>query len=1019
MRIPIKRWPLKRWPLVQWFVAALVAGMAGCTRPPPDAYVQSGGSRVTDQSVDLGRNAVGEACVYTPGAGPVTDVYCGAWQQPSARVQAVGTGDTAGVVAAMTASPWRTAIDANYACGAPRPVALANGPALQMDCTGKVGGWPYAALGMAAGGRVWLADGVVSAVPAIGQSVAVLSGQQTAKTVSSAAVLAQQAERTGQQALATGDSRQYDLLMVQGGQANLVDNPVAAESAYSAALAVQEKALGRDNPNLAEPLMHLGLQLSNEGRFGEADAEFRRAETLAPRQQGDATLATRLQYYEALHALNQNQYQAALGKLGTAEAGFQKVVNPGQYRPRASGNSFNATLESMVATPDDRQQTQALIGLVETWRSEAEVLRELHRPADGAAKLQQAEALVRNARLTQPRVTARLRRTEALAAAAAGQSDDALTGFENSAADFQQAYPGSRPLALIGLLNAQELMARGNSARAVAACRVSVQVLMEVKSGYPPERLAPCLDAFAAEAAKASGPARQDILGQMFLAAQLVRSSQTEQQISQASARLGASRDSKVAAAIRDQQDAATALATIKRQEAQAAAAAQAGQPVRPTSGPSLADQDKAATDALAAKELALQAAAPNFGQLVQQVTSAGDVLALLGPDEAFASVTLTGKSGWTFLLRRGTIDVARVDGGAATVDPLVSRIRAAMTPDTPAFDLAAAQTLYTDLFGALRTQMDGVKALTVAPTGRLLSLPFEVLLTGPADPGQLAAAPWVARQMAVGHVPSAGNFVALRKVAGMSRAPSPWFGFGGFRPVSLAQARQSFGPSCGDSAQLLAQIPPLPSAQKELSVAAEIMGASPGDELLGAKFTVPDVQQTNLARYRVLHFATHALLPTDLTCESEAAIVTSPAAGAKDASSALLTASDLTELKLDADLVILSACNSGGSNGNLNGGESLSALARSFFYGGARAMMVTHWEVDDQAATFMTADTLRRLKEASGTSPATALQEAQVDLLDRTGKSLPAQWAHPYYWAPFALIGQAGRTAPASGGST
>ena len=988
---------------------AVAMATAGCAVPPPEAYLQGGGSRVSERSIDLGRNSVGEACVYTPSSGPVTDIYCGAWQQPSGHVRAGGRGDMTVLAAAMTDGPWRKSIDNNYLCGTPRGVTMAGSPALQMDCTGKVGGWPYAALGIVAGGSVWLADGVVSAVPAIDQSVAVLSGQQTGKAVSSASVLAQQAERTGQQALATGDSRQYDLLMSQGAQANLVDNPVAAETAYGAALAVQEKALGKDNPNLAEPLMHLALQLSNEGRYGEADAQFRRAETLTPRQRGDETLASRLQYYEALHALNQTQYQAALDKLGAAQAGFQRFADPAQFRPPTAVNAFNAALEGVMTTPDEQLKVQALIGLVETWRSEAEVLQAMHRPAESLAKLRQANALVRNARLTQPRVTARLRRAEALAEAAAGQNDSALANFATSTADFRQAYPSSRPLALIGLLNAKVLMEHGDSANAIAACRASVQVLGELKSGYPPERIAPCLDAFAAEAAKATGATRQDILAQMFIAVQLVRSSQTEQQISQASARLGAGRDGKVAAAIRDQQDAATALATIRRREAEATAAAKAGESVRKSSGPSLAEQEQVAVAALAEKERALQAAAPNFGQLVQQVTPASDILALLEPGEAFASITLTRTTGWTFLLRQGTIDVARVSGGSSTIDALVTRIREAMTPETPAFDTGAAQTLYTDLFGPLQAQMAGLKALTVAPTGSLLALPFEVLLTGPADPAKLTGAPWMARQVAIGHVPSAGNFVSLRKIAGVSQAPSPWFGFGDFRRVSLAQARQSFGPACGDSAQLLAQIALLPSAKQELSAAAKIMGASPGDELLGDSFTVPGVQRTDLARYRVLHFASHALLPTDLKCQTEAAIITSPVHDAKDASSALLTASDLTELKLDADLVILSACNSGGSDGQLTGGESLSALARSFFYGGARGMMITHWEVNDQAAAVLIPLTLQKMRENPEAGTAAALQAAQQEWLERAVLKNP-EYAHPYYWAPFALIGQAGR---------
>ena len=156
-------------------------------------------------------------------------------------------------------------------------------------------------------------------------------------------------------------------------------------------------------------------------------------------------------------------------------------------------------------------------------------------------------------------------------------------------------------------------------------------------------------------------------------------------------------------------------------------------------------------------------------------------------------------------------------------------------------------------------------------------------------------------------------NFVALRK-AGSSRAAHPWFGFGGFRPVTLAQAEASFpGAACADSAKLFASLPALPFAQRELDAARSLLGAPPSDELLNAAFTADAVRRMTLKDYRILHFATHALLPAELRCQNEPAIVTSAPPNARDASGTLLTASDVADLDLDANAVILSACNTGG----------------------------------------------------------------------------------------------------------
>ena len=97
-----------------------------------------------------------------------------------------------------------------------------------------------------------------------------------------------------------------------------------------------------------------------------------------------------------------------------------------------------------------------------------------------------------------------------------------------------------------------------------------------------------------------------------------------------------------------------------------------------------------------------------------------------------------------------------------------------------------------------------------------------------------------------------------------------------------------------------------------------------PSDELLNTAFTADAVRRVALQDYRILHFATHALLPAELRCQNQPAIVTSAPAGARNASGALLTASDVAGLDLDANVVILSACNSGGP-GNTTSGESLS----------------------------------------------------------------------------------------------
>jgi CHAT domain-containing protein len=115
-----------------------------------------------------------------------------------------------------------------------------------------------------------------------------------------------------------------------------------------------------------------------------------------------------------------------------------------------------------------------------------------------------------------------------------------------------------------------------------------------------------------------------------------------------------------------------------------------------------------------------------------------------------------------------------------------------------------------------------------------------------------------------------------------------------------------------------------------------------------------------------------------------------------------------VVRLDLDADLVILSACNSGGPGGT-TAGESLSGLARAFFYAGARSLQVTQWSVNDQVAAFLVADTLRRMRENPNLGAGGALRDAQLAMLADAGKELPADIAHPFFWAPFTVIGEGG----------
>jgi CHAT domain-containing protein len=983
----------------------LLVGLAGCAVPPPSAFV--GGAGTTGEPV--GNNTVGEACTRQAEADGAAEIFCGTWTQPSARIRPAGTEDLQSLV---RGSAWRAGLDARFACGEPRPTTILGGqPALLMECTRRAGGWPHLGLVASVGGSSWVADGVLPSLPAMERAIGLATGRARPEGATAAASGAESlvADRLAARAFGSNDIGTYEALMAAGSRANQAENAAAAETAYRAALGVQERALGAENPALANTLALLAIQLSNQGRHPAAEAALARADALARRPGAEDSLPSRLAHYRGLHLLNLGRHAEALALLDQAEAGYARQLPSGVLNARPQPRARTELVGGEVlATPATRS---ALLGLIEVRRYRAVALRALNRPAEAEEALRSAGTLARGNRVALPVISARLTRSTAMLGAARGDEAGAASGLALATSAFTRSVPGTRPVARTELLRAAQLARLDRPQEVIAACRNATSVLTQLRSGIEAELLEPCLEAFATAAAR-DGAAASGFYEEMFATAQLAQSGVTSRQIDQATVRLAdAARDPRAGEAIRRYQDAQAALGDLLRERDELAAEGQA----RGAGLESVERRITAARAALAEADDALQAAAPKYGQLVQQAVTAREVLDALRPGEAFASVVLTGNGGWTFVLRDGRVTAARVEGGERRMAALVRRVRAGIErtgPALPRFDTAAAAELYAATLGQLTQALEGATALAVAPSGPLLALPFEVMLTGPADAARLNEAPFLVRRMTIAHVPAAANFVGLRRLE-PSRAQRPWFGFGDFRPPSRSQAARSFpGDACVESAALFAGLPPLPAATRELDAARQLLGARVEDRMLGTAFTAEAVRRATLRDHRVLHFATHALLPAEIACQPEPAIIASTPSAAPDAAPALLTASAIANLDLDADLVILSACNSGGPGGT-TAGESLSGLARSFFYAGARSLMVTHWSVDDRMAAFLVASTLAEMRQGRGATA--ALRAAQLSVLNEAGRTLAPEAAHPFFWAAFTVIGEGGAAAPAS----
>jgi len=210
-----------------------------------------------------------------------------------------------------------------------------------------------------------------------------------------------------------------------------------------------------------------------------------------------------------------------------------------------------------------------------------------------------------------------------------------------------------------------------------------------------------------------------------------------------------------------------------------------------------------------------------------------------------------------------------------------------------------------------------------------------------------------------------------------------------------------------------LAMLPPLPETADEVRDIAVALGADLATSVfIGPDANVQRVRTMDLSGRRVLVFATHGLEAGDLDGLTQPALALSSPAVSHTQDDGLLTMGDIMGLKLDADWVVLSACNTAAGEGA--GADAVSGLGRAFFYAGTRAVLVSNWPVETTSARLLTTDLFRRQAANPALGRAEALRQSSLALIngkgfvDSSGKTV-FSYAHPIFWAPFSLIGDGG----------
>jgi CHAT domain-containing protein/tetratricopeptide (TPR) repeat protein len=361
-------------------------------------------------------------------------------------------------------------------------------------------------------------------------------------------------------------------------------------------------------------------------------------------------------------------------------------------------------------------------------------------------------------------------------------------------------------------------------------------------------------------------------------------------------------------------------------------------------------------------------------------------------------------------------------------------------------FDLALPHELYAALIGPVEALVKDKTHLIVVPSSALTSLPFHLLITEQpaAVPDALTGyrdAAWLVKRHAASVLPSVASLKVLRTFAHKGGGGKPLIGFsdpvfdgsedtiagrqngkatqkmvsrgavgsaGGtgngvaFMKASVTRGYAGFWQGGGIDRTQLLQLPRLAETADELKAVAERLGASLDDIHVRADASESMVKHLRLPDYKIVYFATHGLVAGDVQGLAEPSLVLSLPAKPSAEDDGLLTASEVAQLKLNADWVVLSACNT--TAGDKPGAEALSGLARAFFYAGARALLVSHWAVDSYAATWLTTSTFDLIAADPTLGRAEALRRAMLAFM--TDPSNP-KTAYPALWAPFVVVGE------------
>ena len=804
-----------------------------------------------------------------------------------------------------------------------------------------------------------------------------------------------------------------------------------AESAefFAAVSSSDEAPLSR-----TEALVNEALQKSNLGRYEEAESLFQRAEQQVG---GDPIVARRIRNYRAIHQLNQGDAKGAMAVIDKPmpEAGSDAIVGgTGTLQTAAAIDETTAkrlNAESRVgqqlgAQSDEllpAEKAEILDGQALQLRGTA--LRLVDKDAEASTALRSADQRLQTVRGGKVAsiiwMRAQILGDLAAIAERGGNASEAERLYREGVALLEINYPGSAALLNAKARLAGYLARTGQLAAAEAMFREIVKSQPDA-SNLPPtfaNVLKPYVELLLT---RQNDPAA---ISEIFSATQLmVRPGLAQTQAVLARELTGGTDESS-----RLFRQAVSLSRQVERARIELARFADLPKPSPEeiararTVRTSLSQSEKEQV----ATQSAL-AAFPRYRAVASEVIPLAEFQKALRPGEAYYRMTVVGNDVFAMLITPTSARPAKLAVSAKQLSEEVDALRETISTVengqriTYAFDVGLSHQLYQQLLAPFAGDLAGISNFIIEPDGAMLRLPANLLVMDQASVdtyAKRAAAGgdaefdfrgirWFGRDRDISTAVSPRSFAQLRN-APPSRGGKEYLGLGNNTPPTAlieAAVQTSIDRDCVLPMASWAQ----PISASELRTAGDIFSRSdPNGVLILTQKDFTDTglkQRSDLNDYRIIHFATHGVVTARAAkCAAQPALLTSFGG---DDSDGLLTFREIFDLKLDADVVILSACDTAGTAsaaatrqaGLASGGDvALDGLVRAFVGAGGRMVIASHWPVPDDfnATQRLIAGLFTR---PAGTATANALRLSQQSLMDS------ADTSHPFYWSAFAIVG-------------